>query len=264
MPFAAQCDFAAALGFDGLELAPFTLSDEPHRLPAEAREEMRQQAEQAGLQITSLHWLLLTPKGLSVTSPDAEVRRQTLEVLHGLVQLCADLGGSVLVHGSPAQRSVPEGATWDEAYARAREIFAAVASAAAAAGVTYCIEPLARNETNFINSLAEAGALIDDIGSPAFRTMIDTSAAGQAETESVPDLIRQWWPTGKIAHIQLNDTNRRAPGQGDDDFVAILAALDEVGYDRVAAVEPFVYEPDGPTTAARAIGFLRGIQEALA
>jgi sugar phosphate isomerase/epimerase len=77
----------------------------------------------------------------------------------------------------------------------------------------------------------------------------------------VPALLDRWLPTGRVAHIQLNDTNRRAPGQGADNFAAILAALQRNRYGGIAAVEPFIYHPDGPSTAARAIGYLQGLAE---
>jgi D-psicose/D-tagatose/L-ribulose 3-epimerase len=262
MDFAAQCAFAAALGYDGLEVAPYTLGDEPHLMPAAMRAEIRRLAEDAGIVITGLHWLLITPKGLSITDPDAAVRARTIDVMERLVDLCADLGGTVLVHGSPKQRSLPQGG---EAEARewAMQAFRAAGHAAQAAGVTYCIEPLSRHETNFLNTVAEAVDVVDAIASPGLRTMIDTSAAGLTEDKPVPDLITQWLPSGRIAHLQLNDTNRRAPGQGEDDFAAIMAAIRNQGYDGVAAIEPFTYEPDGPTTAARAMGYLHGILEGL-
>jgi D-psicose/D-tagatose/L-ribulose 3-epimerase len=261
-PFAAQCAYAAALGYDGLEVAPFTLAAAPHELTAAERRSLRRTAEDNGLAITGLHWLLVTPEGLSITTPDEAVRRRTLDILLALIGLCADLGGTVLVHGSPKQRDLADGDAIEDAFARVVAIMEPVAAAAAAAGVTYCFEPLARNETGFVNTVAEAVRLVDAIGSPHFRTMIDASAAAQSEAEPVADLIRRWVPTGKIGHIQLNDRNRRGPGEGEDRFAPVLRALRETGYDKVVAVEPFVYEPDGAAVAARAIGYLRGLMEA--
>jgi D-psicose/D-tagatose/L-ribulose 3-epimerase len=259
LPFAEQCRLARALGYDGLELAPFTLSDQPHRLPAARRRELRRTAEEEGIAVTGLHWLLLAPAGLSITSPDDGARERTVEVMRGLVQLCAELGGHVLVHGSPGQRELVAGEE-RAGRARAEACFRAVADEAEAAGVTYCLEPLAPRETAYLTTVAEAVAVVESIGSPAIRTMIDVCAAA-SEDEPVPDLIRRWLPSGHIRHIHLNDRSRRAPGQGDDRFGPILRALVDGGYDGVAGVEPFVYEPDGPTTAARAIGYLQGLRE---
>jgi len=93
--------------------------------------------------------------------------------------------------------------------------------------------------------------------------MLDTSAAGVTEELPVAALLERWLPTGMIAHIQVNDTNGRAPGQGAGRFGPVFAALRRHGYRGVVSVEPFDYRPDGPATAARAIGYIRGILETL-
>jgi sugar phosphate isomerase/epimerase len=264
MPFAAQCAFAAQVGYDALEVAPFTLADEPHRMTAQHRAEVRRAAQEAGIAVAGLHWLLLAPPGLSITSPDATVRARTVDVMVRLVDLCAELGGTYLVHGSPAQRKVPPGEPRATALARATECWAQAGAQAARVGVTYCIEPLAPAETDLVNTVAEAAAIVDAVGSPGLRTMIDCSAASRAEAEPISALIDRWLPTGRIAHVQVNDANRRGPGEGDVRFAPILAALARNRYDGVVAVEPFKYVPDGPVVAARAAGYLRGLLEALA
>ena len=264
LPFERQCALAAALGYDALEVAPFTLAADPTTITdAQARDFARIAADH-GLVVSGLHWLLVAPAGLSIVADDAALRRRTAEVMVRMVELCAAMGGRYLVHGSPKQRSVPPGATRAAALERACECFAGAAQAARAAGVVYCVEPLAKAETDLLNTVAEAVEVVDAIDSPALRTMIDCSAAGQAEAEPVPGLIRRWWPSGKLAHVQVNDPNRRGPGQGAMRFAPILAALREVGYPGVVAVEPFDYRPDGPGCAARAIGYLRGLLEAQA
>jgi sugar phosphate isomerase/epimerase len=261
LDFPAQCALAQRLGYDGLEIAPFTLSEQPDRLAPAHRAELRRIAEDHGLRITGLHYLLLAPPGLSITSPDAGVRTRTTDVMRALIGLCADLGGTVLVHGSPAQRRIEDGQSPAAALANATACFGAIAADAEAAGVTYCIEALAPPEAELINTVAEAAAIVDRIGSPALRTMIDTCAAARSEGAPLPELIARWLPTGRVAHIHLNDPDRRGPGQGELRFGPILAALERHDYAGVCAVEPFVYEPDGPTCAARAIGYLRGLIE---
>jgi sugar phosphate isomerase/epimerase len=264
LPFARQCEFAAQVGYDGLEVAPFTLADEPHRLTPQHRAEVRRAAADAGIRVLGLHWLLLAPPGLSITSPDAAVRARTVDVMLRLVDLCAELGASYLVHGSPKQRKVPPGETRASALARATECWAQAAARAARLGVTYCIEPLAPAEADLLNTVAEAAAIVEAVRSPGLATMIDCSAASRAEAEPIPALLDRWLPTGRIAHVQVNDANRRGPGEGEVRFAPILAALRRNGYDRVVAVEPFQYLPDGPAVAARAAGYLRGLLEGLA
>ena len=240
LDFAAQCALAQGLGYDGLEIAPFTLSDAPDRLPAARRTELRRIAQDHDIAITGLHYLLLAPDGLSITSPDGAVRARTIEVMRALIELCADLGGNVLVHGSPRQRAIAPGQSREEALARARECFAAIASDADQAGVIYCIEPLAPPEAELINTVEEAAGIVDEIGRPAVRTMIDTCAAGRSERAPIAELVERWLPTGKVAHIHLNDPNRRAPGQGDLRFGPILGALERHAYAGICSVEPLM------------------------
>lgn len=263
LAFPDQCSLAALLGYDAMEIAPFTLSDAPHELSVAERRNVRTTAEQAGVPVSGLHFLLLAPAGMTITGEDAEVRARTKEVIVELVNLCAELGGRYLVHGSPQQRSVPDGASMAEARKRASEIWAAAGEAAERAGVVYCLEALAPQETNFINTIAEAADIVREIGSPALKTMIDTSAAGRGETQSIEELARQWVPTGLIGHVHVNDSNRRGPGQGEDTFAGFLRALADTGYAGGIGVEPFDYHPDPRTCAARAIGYLRGIEEAM-
>jgi D-psicose/D-tagatose/L-ribulose 3-epimerase len=263
MPFPKQCEYAAKLGYDGLEIAPYTFSDEPHRLGSAQIAAARAAAAEAGVAITGLHWLLIKPAGLSISTHDDAVRRRTVEVMLALVDQCAELGGRYLVHGSPHQRRVDPGDTKAAALARARDCFAAVAERAEKAGIVYCIEPLAADQTPLVNTLAEAAALAESIGSRAVRSMLDCSAAGRMETAPLAALVDRWLPPGMIAHVQLNDRNRRGPGQGEQRFAPLLAALVRHGYAGDIAVEPFDYVPDGPAAAARAIGYVRGILEAL-
>jgi sugar phosphate isomerase/epimerase len=244
-------------------VAPFTLGAEPHRLAPADVSAARRAAEAAGIAVTGLHWLLVTPEGLSITSADADVQARTRDVMLGLIRLCAELGGGYLVHGSPAQRALAPGG---EAGGRKRAVehFAAAARAAEAAGLVYCLEPLAPVQTNFVTSLAEAAAIVAEIGSPAFRTMLDCSAAASSEREDIPTLLARHVPTGMIAHVHFNDPNRRGPGEGALQFAPIVRTLSEQRYDGWIGVEPFVYEPDGPACAARAAGYVQGLAEALA
>ncbi|MEO8248397.1 MAG: sugar phosphate isomerase/epimerase family protein [Burkholderiales bacterium] len=267
LSFSEQCRVAAALGYDGLEVAPFTLAGDPSTISDSQAREFGRIAADHGLDVSGLHWLLVAPEGLSIVSPDAALRAKTTAFMQRLVELCALMGGKYLVHGSPRQRSVPPGDSHRAALQRAQECLAAAARNALQCGVIYCIEPLATAETDLINTIAQAAELVDAVDSPALKTMIDCSAAGQVEAHDVPSLIRRWMPTGRIAHVQVNDPNRRGPGQGEMRFAPIIAALGEMQraghYYGIVAVEPFDYVPDGLGSAARAIGYLRGLEEAV-
>ncbi len=262
LPFAAQCEFARACGYDAIELAPFTVADAPHEMPGARVAELRRDAAAAGVAISGLHWLLVAPKGLALASEDAAVRARSRQVMLRLVDLCAALGGSYLVHGSPAQRVLPEGVAAARGWVE--EAFMLAGAAAAQAGVTYVVEPLTPKQTNCFNTVAEAAEFVQRAGLPALRTMVDACAAGSAEAAPPEALLARWLPSGVIAHVHLNDANQRGPGQGRQRFAPVLRVLRDAGYAGWIGVEPFEYVPDGPASAARAIGYLRGIEEALA
>lgn len=263
LPFAEQCRLAAAMGYDGLEVAPFTLAEDPMRISDGQAAVFRRIAEDAGLRIFGLHWLLVAPPGLSLVSEDTATRERTCGFMQRLVELCALLGGNYLVHGSPKQRSVPAGSTREQAWERARACLLRAARRAQDCNVTYCLEPLSPKETDLFNTVAEAVRMVEEVGLPGLRTMVDCSAAGQAEDSPVHEVLARWLPTGHVAHVQANDPNRRGPGQGELAFAPILRTLLQHGYAGVLAVEPFDYLPDGPGCAARSIGYLRGVLEGI-
>jgi D-psicose/D-tagatose/L-ribulose 3-epimerase len=263
LPFDEQCRTAAALGYAGLELAPFTLAADPTTLDQRHARHTAAVAAEHGLAVSSLHWLLLQPEGLSLSTPDAAVHSRTVDFLKHLIDYAAACGASVLVHGSPKQRSPARGQSVDDALDRVVAGWQALAPHAQAAGVVYCIEPLGAFETPVLNTLAQAAKVIERIGSPALRTMLDLSAATLAEREDPVTLVRRHVPAGHIAHVQLNDRNRRGPGQGDTPVLPVLRALRETGYDGWLAMEPFDYHPDAVGCAAFSAGYVRGLLHAL-
>lgn len=254
----AQADLAARLGYAGLEVAPFTLdATAPHTLPAADRARLSRAAREAGAPILGLHWLLVAPAGLSITDPALHAR--TLDVMRGLIFLAADLGAGYLVHGSPGQRHV----TTPADAGRAEAAILQAGEWARQAGVTYCLEPLDHGQTNWMTTVAEAAAFTASAANPHLRTMLDICATGNGEAEPATALLARHLPGGQIAHIHLNDRNKRGPGQGSDRFAPILATLAAHDYQGRCGIEPFDYHPDGPTSAARAIGYLQACMEAI-
>ncbi len=267
MEFAEQCVLAAQLGYDGLEIAAFTLADKLDELSDARCAVVRRAASDAGVAIVGLHWLLAHPAGLSITSADTRVRTQTVLAIRRQIDLCAQLGGGLLVHGSPAQRRLPDAAANSAevlaARQRAVEMLYGAAEYAGQAQLLYCLEALAPPNANFVNTLDEAAAIVQASPHPALRMMLDCAAAGRAEQSSPAELLDRWLPTASIAHVQLNDPNLRGPGQGELRFAGVLAALSRHHYPGWVSVEPFDYYPDARSCAARAIGYLRGLAEVI-
>lgn len=252
--FDRVCAFAADAGYAGLELAPFTLAPTIIELSAEQRAELRRTARGHGLEIVGLHWLLAKTEGYHLTSPDPAVRAATADYLIALAEGCRDLGGHVMVFGSPLQRSLPEGVGTTAGYAAAAEVFGRAMPAIADCGVALCIEPLAPAETDFINTCAAGQRLVEMVDHPAFKLHLDVKAMSSEDTP-VPDLIRRH--AGAAGHFHANDSNLRGPGFGDTDFVPIFAALNEAGYDGWVSVEVFDYTPDPETVASQSLDHMR-------
>jgi sugar phosphate isomerase/epimerase len=248
------CRFAADQGYTGLEIAPFTLAPRITDVSLERRKELRRQAEDCGLRIMGLHWLLAKTEGLHLTSPDEKVRQQTADYLGELARACRDLGGELMVFGSPAQRRIPAGATKAQAMEYAADTFRRAASSIADAGQKLCLEPLAPPEADFINTCAEGAELLDRIDHPNFVLHLDVRAMS---SESVPitELIRRH--VSRTGHFHANDPNKRGPGFGKVDFVPIFRALNEAGYQGWVSVEVFDYSPDPETIARESMRYMR-------
>jgi sugar phosphate isomerase/epimerase len=248
------CRFVKSVGYDGLEVAPFTLAPLITDLTSDARRALRQQAADAGLSIVGLHWLLAKTQGFYLTSPDRAVRERTAAYLGALAGACRDLGGTLMVFGSPLQRSLLPGVSREQALEWAAETFRLALPAVSGAGVTLCMEPLAPSETNFVNTCADGALLAGMVSHREFVLHLDVKAMS-SESTPVVDLIRQY---GREAgHFHANDPNRRGPGFGDVDFVPIFTALRDAGYDRWVSVEVFDYTPDPETIAIKSIEYMK-------
>ncbi len=247
-PHERVCRLVASLGYTGLEIAPFTLAPLITDVTKEQRKTVRKQADEAGLTILGLHWLLAKTTGYTITSPDASVRQRTADYLSELAKCCRDLGGDILVFGSPQQRKIPEGHNLEHAKEFAVDTFRRASQSFADYGVTLCLEPLGPSETEFLNTCAEACELIERIDHPNFALHQDVKAMS-SERLPVPELIRRYAKATR--HFHANDPNRRGPGFGDVDFRPIFKAMKESHYDGWISVEVFDYSPDPETIAQK-------------
>ena len=238
---------AADTGFQGVEIAPFTLAADVNDIAPERRRQIAQQAKDHGVEVVGLHWLLVSPEGLYVNHPDKAVRDRTASYFRALIHCCADLGGDKMVIGSPKQRNVMEGLTRQQAWDYAKEVFVSVLPDAEAREVDLCIEPLTVNETNFITTAAEGVQLCKEIDHPRFRLHLDVKAMC-GEGRPLDQIIKE--SKGYVGHVHANDANRSYPGSGDTDFVPVVEGLKAIGYDGWISVEVFNFEP-GPEKIAR-------------
>ena len=246
--------YAARLGYDGVEIAPFTLANSVTDISAHDRQSMREAAARNKIAIAGIHWVLVKPEGLYINHPDRSIRDRTGKYFCDLVNFCADLGGKIMVVGSPKQRNVMEGISREQATEWAAVTFRPAVTQAEQRDVTICFEPLAPAETNFINTAADALQFVQRVPSPRFKIILDVKAMC-SEAKPIPQIIHDSWP--HFAHFHANDRNLKGPGFGDVDFKPIAAALKEVGYQGFVSVEVFKFEEGPEAIASRSLEYLR-------
>lgn len=261
-PFPEAFATMGKLGYTGVEIAPFTLAPEAKTVDvrdvsAERRREVRQQAADAGLEVVGLHWLLAKTLGFYLTSPNDAVRAETAEYLKALAQLCGDLGGKVMVLGSPQQRNLLPGVGYNTAEAYAAEVLRAAMPACADNGVTIALEPLGPAEGDFLLTAESAIDLAKQVDSPNCKLHLDVKAMA-SEKYPIDAIIldnRDW-----LVHFHANDPNLLGPGMGEVDFGPIFAALKQINYDGWVSVEVFKYEPSPKEIARESIEYMRRVE----
>ncbi|WP_433529424.1 sugar phosphate isomerase/epimerase family protein [Micromonospora sp. CA-263727] len=184
---------------------------------------------------------------------DEPARR--IEFLRHAVAVGADLGAEAVSFWAGVRPgSVPPPVAWDRLVAGC----ATVVAAADAAGVTLGFEP-------------EPGMLVEDIagwrrlhatlGRPAcLGITLDIGHCRCLEPQPVPDCVRA--VAAHLVNVQIDDMRRGVHehlefGTGEIDFPPVLAALREVGYRGLVAVELPRHSHAAPAVAARSLDFLR-------
>ncbi len=246
--------YCARIGYDAVEVAPFTLAKHVTDISAAERARIRDAAAHAGIAISGIHWVLVQTEGMYLTSPDAATRERTAKYFGDLVDFCADIGGRSIIVGSPKQRNLLPDVTHDQAWAWATEVFHPSVKRAEERGIVICFEPLAPSETNFVNTAEEGIRFAKQFASPAMSVILDVKAMCSMG-KPVPQIIRE--SRGNFAYFHANDANLKGPGFGSVDFVPIAAALKEAGYDGTVSVEVFNYDEGPEVIATKSLEYLR-------
>jgi sugar phosphate isomerase/epimerase len=258
-PWERVCAFCHELGYHGVEIAPFTVAPHVAAISPEVRTAMRKAADRMELEILGLHWLLanvVSDTTLYVTHPDPDVRMNTSAYFFQLTQLCADLGGRIMVIGSPKSRNLLPGVSRDDAMRYAREVFLPCLELAAQHQITLAIEPLGPKETDFLNTAVDGVELIERINHPNFRLHLDVKAMS-SEPTPIPQIIKE--SAAHLAHFHANDPNLLGPGMGEVKFEPIIKALKDAGYDGYLSVEVFDFKPGAEKIASESIRYLKKV-----
>jgi sugar phosphate isomerase/epimerase len=263
--FSAACRHMRGAGYEGIEIAPFTLAEDPATISSAMRREYRDVIAAEGLDFAGLHWLMVSPKGLHVTTPDASLRERSWLHIRNLIDLCADLGadgegGGVMVFGSPVQRCTTGGSTREQAMQRFEQGLASVAGHAAERNVRILVEALPSAQCDVVNTLEESAAIVRRIASPGVRTMFDThNAVDEVEPHAV--LVERYFEL--IRHIHVNEIDGKHCGAGDYDFLPLLRTLKRLNYQGWISLEAFDFSPGPERIASESIEYLRRLMETL-
>ena len=257
-PLEEQFAIAARLGYDAVEVAPFTIGKHVTDISSGQRAQIVSLAREHGLEIAGIHWVLVGPDDLHITSPDPAIRERTVQYLRDLVRFGCDIGGRVMVVGSPKQRSISPGVSPEEARAWFAHAMAEAAQVPGAESFQVCIEPLLSDSTNMITTAAEAREMADRVNLPNVGVILDVNSMSHEE-DDLPAAIRA--TRDHLRHFHANDPCQRGPGWGDVDFRPILRALLDIGYQGYASVEVFDFSLDPIEHAGKSLEYLRDTLE---
>ena len=257
-PFPETCRAIAAAGYTGIEIAPSTLSALPQDIDVARRRESRTIMADAGLTFVGLHWLMVSPPGLHVTTADESLRARSWDHVRMLIDLCGDLasGPSVMIFGSPKQRATTNGTSRELATQRFADGLRVLAPHAETRQVTILVEALPVNQCDVILNLAEAVAVVNSVKCPAIQTMFDTHNAVN-ESEAAAALIEQYF--SMIRHVHVNEIDGRYPGTGSYDFATLLKTLERLDYRSWVSLEVFDFKPNPMIIARDSIHYLKSL-----
>jgi sugar phosphate isomerase/epimerase len=261
--FADSCRAIKKAGYEGIEIAPFTLNEYPATITADERREYRSILDGEGLHFIGLHWLMVSPKGLHVTTEDEALRKKSWQHIHDLIDLCGDLSlgaPALLVFGSPKQRATTKGSTIAEATKRWADLFADVAAHAEARNATMLVESLPREQCDVVNTVAEAVEIVKYVDSKAVQTMFDTHNAAD-ETEPHEQVVDKYFDL--IKHIHVNERDGKHCGTGDYPFRPLLQLLANRNYQGWVSLEAFDFSAGAERIANESLRYLEKEIESL-
>jgi D-psicose/D-tagatose/L-ribulose 3-epimerase len=218
----------ADLGYDGVEI-PFndlSLLDAPAT---------KQALETAGMGMTAC--CVMMP-GENPCSPDADERARAVARLKKMVDLTGEMGGDAVAGPlySPCGYLTGKAPTEEELKWCADGLSQA-ADHAEKADIPLAIEPLNRFETYVINTVDQALAMVETVGSDYLTIQVDTFHANIEEKDTAAAIRR----VGKkhLGHFHASESDRGVPGTGQVAWDESFAALKDVGYDKWVTIESF-------------------------
>ena len=175
------------------------------------------------------------PGDIRLTGPDVDYDVIKAHTEKGMAR-AAQLGGKVTVVGSGKSRNVPEGFSFEEAYAQFAKVLGIVGDVAAKYGITVVVEPLQTKETNLINSVAEGIEIVKKVDRPNVKCLADFFHV--YKNGETLDAVKN--SNGWLAHLHLARANDDRAMPYEEDIQKVeewAAAVKEAGYEGRLSLE---------------------------
>lgn len=251
----------ADLGYTGVALTLDHCHVDPYASDAAAQvAEARRLLQRHGLAVvieTGARYLLDPRRKHAPTLLDDAAERR-IDFLRRAVDIGADLGAEAVSFWAGVR---PDAVAFETAWDRLVMGCAAVVSYADARGVALGFEP---EPGMLVETIAGWEALHARLGRPAaLGITLDIGHLRCVEEAPEPDCVRRAGP--HIVNVQIDDMRRGVHehlefGTGEVDVPGVLAALHEVGYGGLVAVELPRHSHAAPDIATRSIAYLRAAE----
>jgi D-psicose/D-tagatose/L-ribulose 3-epimerase len=236
------------LGYTGLELQTRDPGEFDHKA-------VKQKIENAGLEIVAISTGPIgIEDGLYICHKDADGRKKAIERYKKVLDLAGEWGVDSSIGGFRGRTAMM--GDRQGALAHFRDTVADFATIAKSKGRKIVLEPQCRINTDFLMTMQETIDFIQALEKDGIDNLVLEADMFHQALEEKSIVAAMVTASPYLAHVQLGDSNRLAPGQGFLPWRDIIETLRALKYDAWISME-FTQKPDSPTCAKQAIEFIR-------
>lgn len=224
-------EILSEVGIKGIEI-PGAIQLNPFNVSKDELKKIRELSKSYNVEIVASN--VIYPSDFSHTSNDELLREKSIKYTYKIAEAASEVNCPILVWGSGRARKIPPEVPLEKGYERNLQVLKEAAKAGKEYNVTFAIEPLPKNETNFVNTIEEALKLAESVNSDFVRVMADVRHMIREEVD-VEESIRL--AKGKIVHVHLADNNSKVPGRGIINFSKLFRTFKEINYTGAMSIE---------------------------